>query len=160
MVYVIWIVQWLIKILYSGFHLCSRGNSISLEKILLNPMQWTYLLAHWMERWGFLYYAKRRITIVLRMNMPKHVSSKSKMQNWYVIKSVFSKLAILLRVCKETFSLNWKEEWNKEIHRSKKNSLFKTQVILFQNFKHIIKSGGVSVILNLFFYVFKGKQIT
>ena len=52
-------------------------------------------------------------------------------------------------------SQNWKEEWNKEIHHSKKISLFKTQVITFLNLKRIVKSGGVSIMLNLFFYVFK-----
>ena len=57
---------------------------------------------------------------------------------------------------KEIFSQNWKEEWNKEIHCSKKNSLFITQVISFLDLKHVIESRGVSVMLNLFFYVFKG----
>ena len=60
---------------------------------------------------------------------------------------------------KEIFSQNWKEEWSKEIHCSKKILLFKTQVISFLNLKHIIESIGVSVMLNLVFYVFKGKQL-
>ena len=47
-----------------------------------------------------------------------------------------------------------------EIHRSKKKkSPFKTQVISFLNLKCIIESGGVSVMLNLVFYVVKGKQL-
>ena len=61
--------------------------------------------------------------------------------------------------CKEIFSQNWKEDWNKEIHRWKRISPFKTQVISFLNLKHIIETGGMSLILNLIFYVFKGKQL-
>ena len=96
-------------------------------------------------------HSKRRITIVLRIDTPKHVSNESKMQNLYVvrrIKSVFSKLALLLRV------------WQRSLFTvQKKNSPFITQVISFLNLKHVIESGGVSVIVNLFFYVFKGKQL-
>ena len=51
-------------------------------------------------------YSKRRITVVLRIDTLKHLSNESKMQNWYVverIKSVFSKLALLLRVWQRNF---------------------------------------------------------
>ena len=101
-----------------------------------------------------------------------HVSNEPKIQNWYVVrhtKLVFSKLALLLRVWQSIFfSQNWKEEWNKETRVSVLLSthrlnffflLFKTQVISFLNLKHTIESGGVSVMLNLVFYVFKGKQL-
>ena len=60
---------------------------------------------------------------------------------------------------KEFFSQNWKDEWNKEIHHSKKFSPFKTQVISFLNWKHTTASRGVSIMLNLVFYAFKGKQL-
>ena len=43
------------------------------------------------------------------------------------------------------FSQNWKEEWNKETHRSKKISQFKTQVISFLNLKHTIEIDRRSV---------------
>ena len=62
-------------------------------------------------------------------------------------------------LAKKFFSQNWKEEWKKEIHRSKKKLPLITQVISFLNLKHVIESGGVSVMLILFFYVFKGKQL-
>ena len=37
---------------------------------------------------------------------------------------------------------------NSRFKKKRKNSPFKTQVISFLNLKHIIESGGVSVILN------------
>ena len=43
-------------------------------------------------------HSKRRITVVLRIDTPKHVLNESKMQNWYVarrFKSLFSTLALL-----------------------------------------------------------------
>ena len=61
-------------------------------------------------------HSKRRITIVLRIDMPKHVSNESKMQNLYVvrrIKLVFSKLALLLRVWQRSLFTVQK----KKIHR-------------------------------------------
>ena len=66
----------------------------------------------------------------------------------------FSKLALSLRV--------WKVGKKSETKNSpfkKKKSLFKTQVISFLNLRHNIESGGVSVMLNLVFYVFKGNQL-
>ena len=79
-------------------------------------------------------YSKQHTIVVLHIDMPKHVSNESKMQNWYIIrhiKSFFSKLTLFSwEFGKEIFSQNWKEEWNKGIHHSKKISLFKTQVII------------------------------
>ena len=61
------------------------------------------------------------------------------------------------------FFLSWLFSWEfgKEVYSpfKKKNSPFITQVISFLNLKHVIESGGVSVMLILFFYVFKGKQL-
>ena len=63
------------------------------------------------------------------------------------------------RVWQRNFFTKLKEEWNKEIHQSKFFSLFKTQVIFFLNSKHTVESGGMWIMLNLVFYVFKGKQL-
>ena len=94
-------------------------------------------------------YSKQHIIVVLHIDMPKHISNESKMRNWYIIwhiKSFFSKLTLFSwEFGKEIFSQNWKEEWNKEIHHSKKNiSPFKTQVISFLNLKYTIENGAVS----------------
>ena len=85
------------------------------------------------------------------------------MQNWYVvrrIKSVFPKLALLLRVWQRNFfhKIGKKSEINIFTVQKKKLPLI-TQVTSFLNLKHVIESGGVSVMLILFFYVFKGKQL-
>ena len=51
-------------------------------------------------------YPKRRITVVIGIDTPKHVSNESKIQNSYVvrcIKSVFPKLDLLLRVWQRNF---------------------------------------------------------
>lgn len=56
---------------------------------------------------------------------------------------------------KEIFSQSWREEWNKEIHHSKKISPFKTQVTatIFKFKTHREQKGvSLSVMLNLFFF--------
>ena len=91
-------------------------------------------------------------------------SNESKMQNWNVtwcIKLVFSKLALLQRVWqKKNFFTELERRVKQRNSLFKKHSLFKTQVISFFKLKHI-KSEGVSVMWNLFLYVFskmwKGK---
>ena len=68
-------------------------------------------------------YSKRRITVVLRTDTPKHVSNEPKMQNWYVVdisNQFFLNWLFSWGFGKGIFSQNWKEEWNKEICRSKK----------------------------------------
>ena len=72
-------------------------------------------------------------------------------------KSLFLNWLSSWEFSKDIFSQNWKENWNKEIHcsKKKKKSTFKTQVISFLNLKHTTESRGVSVMLNLVFYVFK-----
>ena len=67
-------------------------------------------------------YSKRRITVVIGIDTPKHVSNESKMQNSYVvrcIKSVFSKLALLLRVWQKKKSETKKFTVQKKIHSLK-----------------------------------------
>ena len=109
-------------------------------------------------------YSKRCITVDLHINMLKHVSNELKIQNWYVtqcIKSVFSKLALLLRVWQRiSFTKSERIVKQRNLPFRKKKSPFITEVILFLNLKHIIESGGgVLVTLNMFSYVFKGKQL-
>ena len=51
-------------------------------------------------------YSNRHITVILHIDTPKQVSSEAKMQNWSVIphiKSVFSNLALLLRIWQRNF---------------------------------------------------------
>ena len=78
-------------------------------------------------------YPKRRITVVLRINMSKHVSNESKMQNWYVVRritSVFSQLALLLTVWQRHFFTKLKRRVKKRNSTFKrKNSPFITQVM-------------------------------
>ena len=67
-------------------------------------------------------YPKRRITVVIGIDTPKHVSNESKIQNSYVvrcIKSVFSKLALLLRVWQKKKSETKKFTVQKKIHSLK-----------------------------------------
>ena len=66
------------------------------------------------------------------------------LSSWEFGKEIFSKLERRLK------------QWNSSF---KKISQSKTQVISFLNLKHIIESRGVSVILNLVFYVFNGKHV-
>ena len=108
-------------------------------------------------------YLKRRIIPIPHIDTAKHVLNESKMQNWYIvqhIKSVFSKLAVLLRVWQRRFftKLERRVKQRNSLFK-KKNSKFISQVISFLNLKHVIESGGVLVMLNLIFYVFKGKQL-
>ena len=100
-----------------------------------------------------------------------HVSNEPKIQNWYVVrhtKLVFSKLALLLRVWQSIFFTKLErrvKQRNPSLSTFEYSPfkffflLFKTQVISFLNLKHTIESGGVSVMLNLVLYVFKGKQL-
>ena len=78
-----------------------------------------------------------RITAVLHIDTLKHVSNESKMQNWYIvqcIKSVFSKLALLLRVCQRNIFTKLErrvKQRNSPFKKKIKKSPFKTQVISF-----------------------------
>ena len=61
------------------------------------------------------------------------------------------------RVSRLSVSCDYDETKKLTVQKKKKNSPFKTQVILFLNLRHTKESGGVSMMLNFFFYVFKGK---
>ena len=106
-------------------------------------------------------YSNWCITVLLCIDMLKHTSNEWKMQNWYIHNSTyqitFSKLALLLRVWQRHFftKLERRLKQRNSLFKKNKNSMFKTQVISFLNLKHIIESRGVSVMLNLVFYVFK-----
>ena len=52
------------------------------------------------------------------------ISQKCKIDMAWHIKSVFSELALLLGVWQRNFSQNWADQWNKEIHHSRKYSPF------------------------------------
>ena len=107
-------------------------------------------------------YSKRRITVALRIDTPKHVSNESRMQNWYVvryIKSLFSKLGLPLRVWQRKFFTRLERRVKKGTSLFKKKfDHLKLKLYHFKS-KNIIESRGVSVMLNLGFYLFKGKQL-
>ena len=97
-------------------------------------------------------YLKRRTTVVLRIDTPKHVSNESKMQNWYVfrrIKSVLPKLALLLRVWQRNFFSKLERRMKQRNSPFKKIFTVKNSSYIIFKFKHTIESGGVSIILNL-----------
>ena len=131
-------------------------------------------------------YSKEHITTVLHINMSRYASNESKIKkmnakrvnewmhrmsqkkkNAKLICCLMYQISLFLnwlfsspeRVWQRNFFTKLKEEWNKEIHQSKFFSLFKTQVIFFLNSKHTVESGGMWIMLNLVFYVFKGKQL-
>ena len=108
-------------------------------------------------------YFKIHITIVLRIDMPKHKSSESKMQNWYIIwciKSVFSKLALLLRVWQRNLFTKLErrvKQRNSPLKKKKKkNHCLKLKLKLNT---HPKKQRSVSNTKLVFFTEFKGKQI-
>ena len=88
------------------------------------------------------------------------MSNESEIQNRYIngcIKSVFPKLAHLLRVWQRNcFHKTGKKSGTKKLSIPKKNSPF-TPLHQFLNLKHI-EQRSVNM-LNLVFYIFKGKQL-
>ena len=114
--------------------------------------------------WHSTNYSKRHTTVVLRIDTAKHdqMSQKCKIEmsldvsNWFFLNWLFSRGFGK----KKNFFTELERRVKQRNSLFKKHSLFKTQVISFFKLKHI-KSEGVSVMWNLFLYVFskmwKGK---